>query len=147
MRGQLRGIPVVGVLGIVDVNRDDLVVRSLVVAHGEHADGAGTQDAERNDRLLAEDEHVKWVAVAAVGPRQESIVGGIVHRGVEYAIQPEQTGLLVELVLHLGALWNLDHAAEVLLYALAQLDLVPRIHGTLIVRGRLAMAVADRIIP
>jgi len=48
---------------------------------------------------------------------------------VQHAIEPEEAGLLVELVLHLGALGDLDHAAEVVLDAIAELHVVPRVHA------------------
>jgi hypothetical protein len=61
-------------------------------------------DRQRVHRFLAEHERVERIAVVAVGARDEAVVGGIVHRAVEHAIEPQQPGLLVQLVLVLAAL-------------------------------------------
>jgi hypothetical protein len=79
--------------------------------------------------LLAEDEHVQRVTVVAERPRQETVVRRVVHRRVQDAIEPQQAGRLVQLVLHLRALRDLDHGVEVALDVLAELDVVPRVHG------------------
>src|SRR5207249_6497343 len=62
-----------------------------------------------NDRLLTEHEHVERIAVLAVGPGQEAVIGGVVDRAVEHAIDAQQARRLVQLVLDLRALGNLDH--------------------------------------
>src|SRR5262245_61213930 len=128
MRGQLRDVPVVLVLGIVDVDRDDLVVLPLLVPHRQHPDRLRAQDAERQHGLLTQHQHVKGVAVVAEGLRQEAIVGGVVNGAGQDAVEREQAGRLVQLVLDLRAFGDLDHRAEMPLDLVAELDVVPRVH-------------------
>ena len=97
---------------VVHGDGDDLVVDPLVVAHEEPADRPSPHDRERHDRLLHEDEHVQRVAVARVRLRDEAVVGRVMHRRVEDAIEHQEPGLLVQLVLALRPLRDLDDDGE-----------------------------------
>src|SRR5262245_42593967 len=112
VRRQLRAVAVVGERRVVDADGDDLVVGALVVAHAHHADRARLDDRQREHRLLAQDQRVERVAVAAVAARNESVVGRVVHGAGENAIEPEEPRPLVELVLVLAALRDLDDDRE-----------------------------------
>ena len=96
-------------------HRDDLVVDALLVAHPHHADGARLDDRQRVDRLLAEHQRIERVAVVAERARDEAVVGRIVHGAVEHAIESQEAGLLVQLVLVLASLRDLDDDGEGLL--------------------------------
>src|SRR5262249_21679687 len=128
MRRQVADVRVVRVLGIVDVNGDDLVVLTFFIAHGQYPNRARAQDTERHHRLLTEDQHVERIAVVAVRLWQEPVVRRGVHGRVQNPVEPEQAGAFVELVLDLRALGDLDDRAEVPLDVIAQLDVVPRVH-------------------
>ena len=80
----------------------------FLVAHPHHADGARLDDRQRMHRLLPEHQRVERIAVVAERARDEAVVGGIVHGAVQHAVEPQQAGLLVQLVLVLAALRNFD---------------------------------------
>src|SRR5215212_4132704 len=81
-------------------------VDALLVPHPHHADAAGLDDSQRIYRLLTEHQYVQRIAIVTVGPRNESVISRVVHRAVEDAVQPQQTGLLVQLVLVGAAFGN-----------------------------------------
>ncbi len=82
MGRQLRDVAPEIELGIVHMHRDDLVVRAFLVLHGDDADGVGPEEAERrDDRLPAQHEHVQRIAVLAVRPGQEAVVGRVMDSG------------------------------------------------------------------
>ena len=114
MAGQLRLVGVIGKRRVAHADRHDLVVDALLVAHAHHADRARLDDGQRIDGLLPEHQRVERIAIVAVGPRDEAVVGGIVHGAVEHAIETEQPRLLVQLVLVLAALGDFDHDREAL---------------------------------
>jgi hypothetical protein len=129
VRRQLRLVGEVGERRIAHADGDDLVVDSLFVAHPHHADGAGLDDGQRIHRLLAEHQRIERVPVVAVGARDEAVVGRIVHGAVEDAIQPQEAGLLVQLVLVLAALLNLDDDGKgVLDERVVDVTVMPRVH-------------------
>ena len=93
---------------------DDLVVLLARVDHRHQADRAGVDERERDDRLLAQHQHVERVVVLGERLRDEAVVGRVVDGGVEDAVELEQAGLLVELVLDAGAERDLDDRVELL---------------------------------
>jgi hypothetical protein len=97
-------------LGILGGDGDDFVVLFAGIDHGHQADGAGVDDGQRDDRFLAEHEHVERVVVFGEGLRNETVVRGIVHGRIENAVEFDQATRLVEFVLHAGAEGNLDDA-------------------------------------
>src|SRR6266849_1328838 len=127
--GQLGDVVVVHVLGIIDVDGDDLVVAALVVRHGQDADGARPQHAQGSHGLLTQHEDVEGIAVLAVRLRDEAVVRRVVHGAVQDAVNAQEPGVLVQLVLHLRALGDLDDGGEVLLDAIAEGDVVPGVDG------------------
>ena len=104
---------VVAELGIVRRDGDDFVVAGAGIDHGHESDGAGLDERERLDRFLAENEDVERIVVFGVGLRDEAVVRGIENRGVDDAIDFEQTGGFVELVFYVGAERDLDDGGEV----------------------------------
>ena len=78
--------------------------------------------------MVNSERHVQRVAVIGPGAGNEAVVGGIVSRGVEDTVQPQHTGVLVHLVLVLGALFDLDDRPEILgLYPRGG-NIMPNIH-------------------
>jgi hypothetical protein len=86
----------------------DLLVVAFLVLHQEHADRIDDDLAARDQRLLEEDQRIERIAVAAERVLDEAVVGGVVHRGVQDAIEPQPPGVVVHLVLVAAALRDLD---------------------------------------
>ena len=81
------------------------------------------------DRLLAEHQRIERVAIVAEGPRDEAVVGRIVDGAVQHAIETQQAGLLVQLVLVLAALRNFDDDRERALdRAFVEIAVMPWVH-------------------
>ena len=70
----------------------DLVVRPLLVGHAEHADGPTGDQAARERRLAQQDECVQRVAVLAEGVLDEAVVGRVLGRGEQRAVEADPTG-------------------------------------------------------
>ena len=103
---------------------DDLVVDPLVVAHAHDADGVGPQQ-HAGGHLLAQHQHVERVVVVAVGARHKAVVGRVVYRAVQHAIDAQQARCLVQLVLHLRAHRDLDEDGEPGFRIVRQAHVVP----------------------
>ena len=86
---------------VAERDRDDFFVVSAVVDHRNDADGVAAHQRHRLNRLRAEDENVQRVVVVAVGARNEAVIRRIVRRGVENAVKPQQSALLVQFVFFL----------------------------------------------
>ena len=94
--GQLGNV-LIGVVGrVLEGNGDDLLVERAAVLHRDDADEVALNEAQRTDALRAEHQHIQRVAVVRPGAGDEAVVGGIVRGGVEYAVEDQQTGLLVQ---------------------------------------------------
>ena len=144
MRRQLIEALVVRVRRIVDAHRDDLVVAALVVDHPQPADRARVDDRERLDRLLHQHEDVERVVVLAVGARDEPVVRRVVDGAVQHAIEPQQAGRLVDLVLEVRAARNLDHRRQPRREVGGKLDVVDRMHPRRLQRTRRELAARGR---
>jgi hypothetical protein len=73
---------------------------------------------------------MKRIAVPAERPRDEAVVGGVIDGAVEHAIEPQQSRLLVQLVLVLAALGNFDDDRKpVGDDGLVDVTVVPGVHG------------------
>ena len=94
--------------GSADRDAQDLEVLALVVAHLEAADRAGPDAAAREGRLVDQEERVGVVAVAGPRALDEAVVEVVVDGRGEDAVEPEDAGLLVELVLVAAAARDLD---------------------------------------
>ena len=86
-------------VGVADGDAQDLEVEALLVAHLEPADRAGPDVAAGEGRLVDDQEGVGVVAVAGPRPLDEAVVEVVVDRARQHAIEPEDVGLLVVLVL------------------------------------------------
>ena len=80
--------------------------------------------------FLAEHQRVERVAIFAEGAGNEAVVGGIVDGAVQYPVELQQAGLLVELVLVLAPHRHFDDDRECLLdQMVVNVDVVPRVHA------------------
>ena len=106
------------------------------VDHGHQADGAGMNDRERHDRILAEHEDIERIIIFGQRLRDEAIVRRIVDGGIEDAVELDQSAGFVEFVFHTGSKWDLDHAIKFLRKLVAGSHVVPRMdHGFILGAG------------
>ena len=98
MGGQLVDVGILVVVGIVEGDGDDLFVSAAVIDHGDDADGVGTHQCERLERLGAEQQHVERIVIVAVGTGNEAVVGRVVGGRVQDAVEDDVARLLVQLV-------------------------------------------------
>jgi hypothetical protein len=91
----------------------DLVVRTLLVGHLEHADDPGGHQATREGGLVKQHQGVKRVTVSAQGVLDEPVVGGVPGRGEQHAVKPDPPGAVVNLVLVPLAPRDLDDYLDV----------------------------------
>jgi len=90
-----------------------LLVRLLLVHHLEHADRAhGEQDA-RETGLVYQREDIERISILGQGAGYKAIVPGIVHGGIERAIQSEHAEMIVVFVFVAGIPRDLnDHTDD-----------------------------------
>src|SRR5688500_10138678 len=118
-------VEVLRVVRIVTRNGEDLVVRLAAVEHHQHADRPYIDLAPGKGRLVHEHEDVARVAILVQRSRDEAVITGIVHRGVEHAVEAQQAGVLVELVLVATAGGDLDHRRDFLRRVSARRKVAP----------------------
>jgi len=128
VRRKVASFDVLAKFGVVGGHGDDFVVAGAAVDHGHDADGAGFDEGKRLDGFLAEDEDVERVVVFGVGLRDEAVVGGIEDRGVNDAVNFEQTGGFVEFVFYVGTEGDFDDGLEIAGELLAGGNIVPCMH-------------------
>ena len=125
VRGQLGGLTEAVELGVADGDGQDLVVGLAGVEHGHQADRPGGHQGHRRHGLLAEHQDVERVVVLGVRLGDEAVIGRVVDRRVEDPVEPEQAGLLVQLVLDARPHRDLDQGVELAREVLARGDVVP----------------------
>ena len=89
-------------MGLVRVtlgDAQDLEVGALLVAHFEHSDRARPDVTARKGRLVDDQERVRVVPVIGPSSLDEPVVEVVVDGRREHPIEPEDTGMLIELVL------------------------------------------------
>ena len=86
-------------VGVADGDAQDLEVEALLVAHLEPADRARPDVAAGEGRLVDDQQGVGMVAVAGACPLDEPVVEVVVDGARQHAVEPEDVGLLVVLVL------------------------------------------------
>src|SRR5580700_8856504 len=91
---------------------DDLVVAALLVGHPEHPDRTAADQAAGERRLQHQDHRVERVAVLAQGAGHEAVVGRVLGRGEQRAVQADQAAVVVDLVLVPAAPRDLDQDVE-----------------------------------
>jgi hypothetical protein len=99
VRRHFRGL-VVGVkLGILGGDGNDFVVRLAGVDHRHQPDGSPMNDGERHHAFLAEHEDIERIIIFCQRLRDETVVGGIINRRIEDAIQLNESARFVQFVL------------------------------------------------
>ena len=59
--------------------------------------------------VLQQHEGVEWVAIFGMGMREEAVVGGVLHRGEQHAVEPNLAGVMIHLIFIAGTLGYLDN--------------------------------------
>ena len=113
MLREVAGFYVIAEFGVVGGYGDDFVVAGTAVDHGHEADGAGFNQGQGLDGLLAEDQDIERIVVFGVGLGDEAVVGGVENGGVDNAVDFEEAGGFVELVFDVGAKGDFDDGLEV----------------------------------
>ena len=113
VRRKIARFDVIAELGVARGHGDDFVVAGAGVDHGHDPDGAGFDERERLDRLLAKNEDVEGIVVFGISLRNEAVVRRIKNGGVDDAVHFEETGLFVELVFDVRTERNFDDGLEV----------------------------------
>src|SRR5690606_27173588 len=111
--GQVVDVPQVLLARVVRGHADDLVVAALLVAHPEHPDGAGGDQAPREGRLLDQHQSVQRVTVFTQGVLDEPVVSGVLGGGEQRPVETDPARLVVHLVLVAVPLGDLDGDVEV----------------------------------
>ena len=106
-------------------DRENFVVHRAVVAHGKVSNRIDPYQAHRANWLAAQNQHIQRIAVVGIGARDKAVIGRIVRRGVEDPVQPQRTGLLVQLLFVFGSLFNFDHCQKILRLHPLRADIVP----------------------
>src|SRR5271155_2028493 len=109
---QLAGLVIGVVPGVGGGDGDDFVVNRAGINHGHQADGAGVHDGERGDRDLAEDQDVERIVIFGERLRDEAVVRGIVHGGVQDAVHFYDAAGLVEFVFDAGTEGDFDYGLK-----------------------------------
>ena len=94
-------------------NGDYFVVKSSVVYHSHNSYGVHSNEGHRENLLFTDNKNVKGVSVVCVGAGNESVVCGIVGRGVEHSVKTKQTCVLVKLIFTATSLGDLNYADEI----------------------------------
>ncbi len=94
--------------GVVIRDTDDLQVVTFVVVHFQPADRVDANHDAGLERLVAKDEYIERIAVAAQRARDKAIGDGIVDRREEYAVEFEDPKLGVVFDLVARAPWDFD---------------------------------------
>ena len=80
--------------------------------HVEHADRADAHQAAGERRLLQQHQGVERVAVLAEAVLDVAVVGGVAGGGEQQPVEPDPSGLVVDLVLVAVPLRDLDGDVE-----------------------------------
>ena len=111
--GEVMDVAHVFQAGVFGGYAEDLVVAALFVRHAEHADRAGADQAAGKGRLLYQDERVERVAVLAQRAFDEAVVGRVLRRREQRAVEADPAGLVVDFVLVPMTLGDLHCDVEV----------------------------------
>jgi len=133
-------------LGFFEGDGDDFFVEFVVICHGEDTNRVAFDEAHGLELLGAEHEDVERISVISQGARDEAVVGRVVGRGVQDAVELEHASRLVHLVFLLAAFGNLDDGDEFLGFDPGIGNIMPDIHGLispLVYLSLLLISIAD----
>ena len=92
-----------------DEERREWLCRFAAEVYGELPPPPIELDFERQP--LA-DEDVERIVVVAVGLRNEAVVGRIIYRGIQHAVEAQHAAVFVEFVFSAASFWNFDDAVD-----------------------------------
>ena len=125
VRRQFVGLLKRTVLGIVPRDGQDLVIPFAAIEHGHHADGSSLHQRQRRECFLTQHKYVERIIVLGIGLGNEAVIGGIVNRRIENAIEAQESRRLVELVLDVGAGRDFHDSDELRGQILSRRNVVP----------------------
>ena len=99
MRSPVEAIVDATVAGIGGRDAQHLGVGSGLVRHPEDADRSYVDVTSGEGRFVQEHQHVEWVAVLGERLGHEAVVGRVLGRGEEHAVEPDRAGVVIHLVL------------------------------------------------
>ena len=117
----------VGTTGVVSGDAQHLVVAAHLVLHLEHGQCAALDEATGEGGLGEKDQGIQRIAVLSEGPLDVSVVVRVLRRGEQRTVKTDTTGLVIHLVLVLGATRNLDRHIKVQAIGLFSLEWVGEI--------------------
>src|SRR6202171_1252008 len=127
MLRKIGNVEVLMVIRVVAGHGNDLVVGLAAIEHLEHAKRPAVDLTSRKRGLIDADEDVQRIAVLMQGARNEPVVAGIVHGGVQNTVEPDQPRLLVQLVFVAAATGYLDERGHQLGRMNSRRQVVPRV--------------------
>ena len=128
MRRKIRDIVIAVVIRIIERDRNDLVVPVTLIEHTNDADRITANQRHGKERLGAEHQHIQRVIVVRIGTRDQPVIRGIMRRGVQDAVELDQTGLLVQLIFIFASLGDFHDRDEVVRRNAFGVNFVPDIH-------------------
>ena len=128
---KLADVEHVVVIRVAQRHGDDLFVARVAVVHFEHADRAAFHQRHRLDGLRAEHQHVERVAVVCVGARDKAVVGRIVRRGIQHAIQTQQTRCFIHFIFVFAAALDFNHGHKAIGRDERRINIMPNVHAFL----------------
>ena len=112
MGRQFAGVAETVVLRIIDGHGKYFVVLLAAVDHRHQADGSRLHQRQRRHGFLTKDQHVERIIVLGQRLWDKAVIRGVVDRRVKNAIQPQQAGFLVQLVLDAGTHRDFNDGSE-----------------------------------
>src|ERR1700722_6346272 len=128
VRRQFAGLVIRVVFRVGGRHRDDLVVQRSRIDHGHQADGARVHDGERHDRDLAQNQNVERIVILRQRLRNEAIVCGINHCGIQHPIHADDAAGFIQFVLHARTGGNFNNGVEFFRNVFAGTQVMPGMH-------------------
>jgi len=116
-------------------HRQNLFVITSFINHDQTADRAATDNGTGDHRRRANHQNVHGIAVTGQGVRDEAVIAGIEHGGVQKAIHKDRPAVLVELIFDgLTPLRDFDKSVHVIGRVHANRDFGD-VHGEMVFPG------------
>ena len=117
--------------GILFRYSEDFLICQPLVKHAHDTNDTCRHQAQWLDRDQREDHDIQWIHILTQGLRDKSIIGGIIHRRVKDAVQFEQAGFFIYLILSTHACGDFNYSIYELRYVTSNGCFVPGVldHG------------------